>query len=420
MTTDTRLKAWRAVEALRAGVPNRDAVGALGSFQPEVEGRFGEMLATSSRGGPTSVAEGLIIAGDFGSGKSHLLEYLQHVALEQNFVCSKVVISKETPLHDPGKVYSAAVEAAIVPGKAGTGLVEVATRLDFNSAAYRDFFLWVNSPDNDLSRRFPATVYVFEHGGDPAISDRVIQFWSGSRLGVSELRGWLKALGEAASYKVDKVSARELALQRYVFAPRLIAAAGFSGWVVLLDEAELISHYSLQQRAKSYAEVARLTGKLRGAGIPGLVTVLSITPDFETRVLDERNDEEKVSAKLRADGDSAGSLIASQAERGMRAIRGDKMRLQGLTPDTIGEVFKKLRNLYFSAYDWEPPPDPPEINSTWRIRQHVKRWINEWDLRRLYPDYQPNIQVAELRQDYSEVPEMEAASESGQDEAEPH
>ena len=116
MTTESQVANWRAVEALRAGVPNRDAVQALGSSQPLVETRFREMLTNlsegfSQNGQQQARTEGMLIAGDFGSGKSHVLEYLQHVALENNYVCSKVVISKETPLYDPVKVYNAAIQS---------------------------------------------------------------------------------------------------------------------------------------------------------------------------------------------------------------------------------------------------------------------------------------------------------------------
>ncbi|MBA3606418.1 MAG: hypothetical protein H0W46_10710, partial [Acidimicrobiia bacterium] len=46
MTDSTSsLASRRALEALRAGVPNRDAVAALGSLQTAVEDRFNELLA---------------------------------------------------------------------------------------------------------------------------------------------------------------------------------------------------------------------------------------------------------------------------------------------------------------------------------------------------------------------------------------
>src|SRR3954471_14166169 len=98
MDADGQLKYRRAVDALRSGVPNRDAVGALDSSQAEIERRFVEQLDTLRAGG---APRGLVAVGDFGSGKSHLLEYLRHLGLDGSFVVSKVVVSKETPLHDP-------------------------------------------------------------------------------------------------------------------------------------------------------------------------------------------------------------------------------------------------------------------------------------------------------------------------------
>ena len=115
MNTNPQITSIRAIEALRSGVPNWDAVQALGSSQPFVEQKFKKTLqavspALDQNRGP----QGMIFAGDFGAGKSHLLEYLQHVALENKFVCSKVVISKETPLYDLDKLYRAAIQSARV------------------------------------------------------------------------------------------------------------------------------------------------------------------------------------------------------------------------------------------------------------------------------------------------------------------
>jgi len=418
---ETQVQSWRAIEALRAGVPNRDAVKALGTSQSRIEEGFRQQLTTARDG--SSQGPGTLIAGGFGSGKSHLLEYLQHIALENNFVCSRVVISKETPLYDPAKVYRAAVQSAMVPGRAGAAMVEVVHKLNFNSPAYKDFYIWVNRQDNGLSTRFAATVFVFERGKGDQYSEvphRITQFWSGDPIAVRELRGWLRELGESATYKIDKVSVKELALQRYQFAPQLMVATGYSGWVILIDEVELIGRYSLKQRAKSYAMVARLLGKLEEGNIPGLTTVLSITDDFESAVLDQRNDEEKISGRLRAGGSDEELLLASQAERGMRIIRRDKVLLDEPTETAIHAIYDKVRVIYTNTYGWNPPADYKAQDRTARIRQHIKRWINEWDLKRLYPGYTPQIEVAKIEQDYSEMPDLEKASEDDLPEGDTH
>ena len=45
------------------------------------------------------------------------------------------------------------------------------------------------------------------------------------------------------------------------------------------------------------------------------------------------------------------------------------------------------------------------------MREYVRRWINEWDLRRLDPTYRPEIQVTSLAIDYSEDPDLETPPE---------
>ncbi len=413
MATDIHLLSRRAIEALRSGVPNRDAVQALGSSQTDIEKRFREQLDGVVQGFRHGMGSaGMLIAGDFGSGKSHLLEYLQHVALQQNFVCSKVVVSKETPLHDPAKVFTAAIQSAVVPGRRGNALVEIARQLDFNSRGYADFFKWVNGKEHGLSNRFPATVFVYERSRAEDINDQIVQFWSGGRIGINTLKQWLSQLGETATYRIDKATVKELAAQRYTFVPRLMVAAGYAGWVILIDEVELIGRYSLRSRAKSYAEVARLLGKLEGSSIPGLTCVLTITTAFESEVLDDpkRNDEERVPNRLRAAGKGTDLLLVSQAERGMRIIRRERLHLMQPSEVILHELYDKVRTLHGQAYQWDPP-ERFSLDRTERVRGFVRRWIYEWDLMRLYPGYAPDIEGTVLKEDLSERPELEGPEE---------
>ncbi|MDO8691001.1 MAG: hypothetical protein Q7R39_13485, partial [Dehalococcoidia bacterium] len=66
--------------------------------------------------------------------------------------------------------------------------------------------------------------------------------------------------------------------------------------------------------------------------------------------------------------------------------------------------------VYSQAYGWTPSLEYG-VNRTWRMRQHIKRLINEWDLRRLYPNYRPELEVAEIRQNYEEDLELETPLE---------
>ena len=98
-----------------------------------------------------------------------------------------------------------------------------------------------------------------------------------TRSASAELRRKLREAGEGATFALSKVTARDLALQRFRFAAQLIVAAGYSGWVLLFDEVELIGRYSLLQRAKSYGEIARWVEGFDDEPLPRIGAVLAIT-----------------------------------------------------------------------------------------------------------------------------------------------
>ncbi|MDO8723240.1 MAG: DUF2791 family P-loop domain-containing protein [Syntrophales bacterium] len=416
MNIDEQVKNRRAIEALRNGVPNRDAVTVLGCNQPDIEKKFRQQLQYTVR----SITEGgknagMMVAGEFGTGKSHLLEYLMHLALEQNFVCSKIVISKETPLFDPAKLYRAAVDTAIAPGKRGNAMTEIATALNFKSTSYTDFDQWINQRAG-LNARFAATLFLYERmKNDSEFSNRILRFWSGDKIGVGEIKKHLKELGEPVTYKIESIAGKELALQAFQFTSRLIKAAGYSGWVLLIDEAELIGRYTINQRAKSYAELARWMGKLDESCFTGLTTVITINKVFQSEVLEGKDDFEKVPGRLRAKGMANDLLLASQAERGMRIIQNELVPLEKLDEASVDQTYEKVRSIHAKAYDWSPPPvESGESLTTKRMREYVRRWITEWDLRRLDSGYTPEIEVTNLEQDYTEDKNLEVESEGNE------
>jgi len=400
----------RAIEALRSGVPNGDAVRALGSAQPRLEERFRRQLKLAEEGFAAGrQIPGLLISGDFGAGKSHTLEYMRYLALEENFVCSKIVISKETPLHDPTKLYRAAVQSATVPGRRGSALAEVVEDFGQRSEGYPHLLASLKSREQGLGAIFPASLFVFAETLDPEIRNRIVSFWAGDPLKLGELRSWLRAYGETATYDLETISARELSLQRFKFAPRLMVAAGYSGWVLLIDEIELIGRYSFRQRARSYAELARWMGRMEGESFPGLTTVLAITADFARAVLEERNDAEAVPGRLRARGLDSDTILAGQAERGMRLISRDAVRLQPPDKQAIERTRELVRDIHAQAYHWNPPPLGEEQRlTTTSMRQYVRSWINEWDLRRLDPRSPVHMLISDITIEYRESPDLES------------
>jgi len=405
------------IEGMRAGVPNRAVVRALGSTQPELEERFHALLDQNAQSSAVGqMANGMLIEGGFGTGKSHLVEAFHAMALERNFVCSRIVISKETPLYNVMTMYRAAMEGAVAPQKQGAGLAQIAGELDSQNLPYAHFSEWVHHSPSLLDARFAASFYLYEHlVNDPELRHRMIRFWSGDPLPVSELKKHLKGCSSTIPFSFQKISMQALAIQRFLFATRLILAAGYAGWILFVDEAEIMGRYSFAQRVKSYRELGRWMGVLPSFNVSGLATVIAMTDDFQSAVLEERKDREKIQTAIQevepSESDGAHVLL-HQALQGIQTIEQERWPLVYPHERMVDDTYQKIRTIHGSAYNWNPPSvSTVEHLSSTRMREYVRGWITEWDLKRLFSQGTVNIEVNALKQTYTEDRTLESSTE---------
>ncbi len=400
----SRLDCRQALEALRNGVPNSHAVRLLGSNQEAAEASFRELLVDN---GP----QGMLVSGDFGSGKSHALAHFQELALAQNFVCSKVAISKETPLYDLGRVFAAAVDSARMPDRGGRLMDELWESVR-NLARESSLLGWADgaAEQGAFSAIFPATVAVMDRSGDPEVCRAIESFWSGGRILVAQVRKGLKEIGLGKHYQFKAPRVSELPGQQLRFATELVRVAGYKGWVLLLDEIELVASYSILQRGRAYAEVARWLGKPGGQSYPGLVVAGSVTGDFATAVIsaDGKHDCDNVAPRLRSS--ARHGHLAEAARAGMAALERDCLGLRAPTDAEVAATVERLRVLYAKAHDWSPPPlamDASGAGFEGRMRYKVRAAINAWDLQRLVPGARPATEFEAYSPDYAENPDLE-------------
>jgi hypothetical protein len=416
----------RAIEALRAGVPNRAAVRLMSATSQAIAQQFDRTLQAASAAlshsspGAAAPAAWQIVEGEFGSGKTHLLSYLQEQALLQNFVVSRIPISKETPLFDTDKLFVSAMRAAMVPRRNDDAMTAVMASLKPNTERFDLLEQWAIDPKNGLSPLFPALLHLIPRPvATPEVLDQIARFFAGGKLTSTQVKRWLREDGSHKMFALKPIRAADLAIQRLHFVPRLMAAAGYGGWCVLLDEVELIGRYSLLQRGRAYAELARWLGLDAATAVPGLATVAAVTNDFSgaviiTQVDGPLLDDQKVPPELMKRGDREAARLA---ELGMRALqRRDPLRK--LTPpdhDALQDCLAKVRRLYNRSYCWEPPDiEIGDMLASKSMRQYIKSWITEWDLLRLY-GVRPAIEIDPLKPDYTENPDITAAIEARDD-----
>ncbi len=405
MNSDDRIQARRAIEALRSGVPNRDAVRHLGVFQGDMTQKFADLLcevqemAASDKESRSS----LVISGGFGAGKSHLMEYLRHETHEQGCVCSHVVVSKETALSNPLKLLRAAAETAVVCDKTGRAVPEILFTLKTDTQEFAELFAWVHEQASFQNRIAPLLkVFMDRPMGSEEILEKIALEWSGYPMRMPDIRSAFKEIGRDRNFPVKAIRQHELASQLWRFLPRLFRAAGYGGWVVLIDEVELILRYTRLQRAKSYAQIARLAGVTKDFKVCGFLPVFAVASEFWEHANDKLNDSEEIPAWLRSRGKLGDEELARAAEAGMKLLK-RSIRLRRAQADELDDLREHVRRLHSLAFEWEAPNlSPTKRGSSSSVREHLKSWITQWDMALLYPEYRPQIVVDEVTHNYSE------------------
>ncbi|MGC8477142.1 MAG: BREX system ATP-binding domain-containing protein [Acetobacteraceae bacterium] len=402
MKLDSRI----AIEALRAGVPNRTAIRMMGTEQALIEKTFDAAL---ERAWEPDRPPGFGIAGGFGAGKSHLLGYLAEVARAHRAVVSRVAISKETPLANPTAVFAAAVRNAELPDSADDALGACLAALREQPDRLEALEAEIAAADSGFAPIFVAMLRLLGRAGDA--SGVVVAFermLAGGRLSAVWLRDALRDAGIRGRFAPTRADARELPAQRLAFLPRLFAAAGYGPWCLFLDEVELIGRYSALQRGLAYAELAGWLGLSGTIRPPGLVSLFAVTDDFTASVVAARSDAAFLPERLRLKGREAEArLVAAGIEAIARAEREHRLALP--TEAELARCHDRLRTLYTQAYDWPAPALPPPVRTGSRtMRHYIKGWVTQWDLARLLGRSGPLV-TETLAINYTEDTSLESA-----------
>ena len=376
------LEARTAIEALRAGVPNRAAVRLMGTAESGIEQAFEQLLSAVWSEGATP--RGLGISGGFGSGKSHMLAYLAEVARTENFVVSRVVVSKETPLADPSRLFEAAMRSAVLPGRNDDALAGALGVLRATPERFDALEAAVRNPHSHLAPIFSAVLFLLRRNTVSAETlRRCERFLAGGRMASSVFRQALAGVGAPRMFDVKMPPTSELAMQRIRFAGLLFHHAGYAGWCLFLDEVELIGRYTPLQRGVAYAWLATWLGLEGAAPFPGVATVYAITDDFVSAVIETRHDTERLSERLMMKGweQEASAAVAAIAHI-EDTVRRHRLPLPGT--EELTRDCNRLREIYSQAYDWPAPAlRPGERTATTTMRQFIKAWVTLWDMARL-------------------------------------
>lgn len=278
------------VDALRRGTVPQRSLDAFAVGLDVFEEAVGEELAAVAAGGAKFKA----VRGEYGSGKTFFVRWLQERAKREGFAAAEVQISEtETPLHRLETVYRR--------------LVERLSTADTHQGALRSILdNWFYALEEDVLAEGGVT-----EGDSEALLARTAELMERRLASVARhapafataLRAYRRATAEG-----DRATAEALlawicgqpnvgaAAKRYAgikgdldhfgalsFLQGLLVIlrdSGFSGLVVVLDEVETLQRVRSDVREKSLNALRQLIDEIDSGRFPGLYLVITGTPAF--------------------------------------------------------------------------------------------------------------------------------------------
>lgn len=331
-------EARHVIEALRSGIPSRVVGQYFSEARPgimkEISGHLDETCETGK-------SKGMIIAGKYGEGKTHLLNTVFSMAHSNNMVVSYLSLSKETPFDKLYLVYQKLVNNTFLPKRVQPGFTQILEKMTPGSPAANELLLYAAKHLETDKLYYLLRAYLNTEDLDEKFmlqADLEGDFIANVLL----KQIYRRIYNERVKYNVN-FSKTKHCRDYFSFLSRLFRLMGYNGWVILIDETELIGRLSKKARLNAYRNMAQFL--LPDERLEGIYTLFALGASYTEDVIETKHDYENLEE------------IYPEQQEPVRTVLNLITRAQQLAPLTdseIREVLKKIQVFHGRAYDWNP------------------------------------------------------------------
>lgn len=339
------MKARQMIEALRSGVPSR-LVGryfseARGDLMRQITDRL-DHLKTEDK------SSGMIITGKYGEGKTHLLNSVFAMAQERNMVVSWLPLSKETPLDKLHLVYPKLIASTYLPGHEEPGFMNRFEEKLPDSSFASDLLMKAAS---DLScNKIYYVLKTLIREQDEEMKYRLECDLEGDFMPNADIKREYRALYHEAAKFNENFRKTQNCPDYLIFMSALFQQLGYDGWVILIDEAELMGRLGKKARINAYTNMAQFL--IPAASLHSVFSMLAFTASYPTEVIEGKQDYENL-AELFPENQEPARTVMDQICKAKQ--------LAPLSESEIRMVVEKIIDYHQAAYDWQLNTDPSVI-----------------------------------------------------------
>lgn len=332
------IEARHIIEALRSGIPSR-AVGQYFSearprIMKEISGRL-DMVCEQGK------SNGMIISGKYGEGKTHLLNTVFNLAHSNNMVVSYLSLSKETPMDKLYLVYQKLVRNTYLPRRQQPGFMHELNKISAGSPVANEML-----PFSLKHLETDKLYYLFRSYLNTEDSDEKFLIQAdleGDFIANASLKKiYRRIFDQPVKYNVNFTKTKHCG-DYFSFMSHLFTQLGYHGWVILIDETELMGRLSKKARLNAYRNMA--TFLLPDMCPENTFTLFALSASYAEDVIEGKHEYDNLEAICPESPEPVKTVLDLLARA---------PQLLPLTRDEINEVLYKIQDFHGKAYGWTP------------------------------------------------------------------
>jgi len=381
----SRRKSIAVVESLRAGIPTRLSTRELPDLRAPLTDLIRQDLVKFTQG---DRPPGRLAWGPYGQGKTHALTTIEHVALDLGFAVSRVSLSREVSCHHLFNFYGRVASVLRTPDSKLFGLAR-----GLNQRKQGDFERSPLADPDRYSHPLPALVledYFFTTGEE---QDMLYSDLMGTRIAVSDLKRIHRAARGATLPKFEpNFRVTEHGNAYFGVMADAVTLCGYKGWVILLDEVELVGRLGKVGRMQAYRNLNWL---LNWVNCPYPIYTVGVVASSlrndvwfsGTHASSSRNDRTQI-PQLAAE--KLGEAARTEMEKFFETAIGSTCPIiRPLDARDLETLLQKLTELHGTAYGWNATLNVQDLLQTigsQPIRTHIRAALEALDLGYLYKE----------------------------------
>ena len=283
----------------------------------------------------------MIISGKYGEGKTHLLNTVFNLAHSNNMVVSYLSLSKETPMDKLYLVYQKVIQNTYLPKRRQPGFMHELEKISANSPVANEMLLYA-AKELETDKLY----YLFRSYLNTEDSDEKFLLQAdleGDFIANAPLKKiYRRIFSQPAKYNVN-FSKTKHCRDYFSFMSRLFTLMGYHGWVILIDETELMGRLGKKARLNAYRNMADFL--LPERCTENTFSMFALSASYVEDVIEGKHEYENLEA------------IYPEAQEPAKTVLNllvGAPQLLPLTKDEINEVLCKIQDFHGRAYGWTP------------------------------------------------------------------